>query len=109
MELSGFKCEMCGACCRIKDGIVRVGDSEISAIASYLGVEEARFIEEETLVAPDRKSLMLKSRADGSCAFLTQESLCRINPVKPMKCRTFPHEWTNGDSRDVCPALRALM
>lgn len=106
MELSSFKCEMCGACCRIKDGIVRVSDSEISAIASFLGLDEARFIEEETLVAPDRKSLILKSRPDGSCAFLSENSLCLINPVKPKKCRTFPYEWTNDDSHIVCPGLR---
>jgi len=26
---SPFKCRMCGACCRIKEGIVRVSDAEI--------------------------------------------------------------------------------
>ncbi|MBR3956699.1 MAG: hypothetical protein IKJ89_02475 [Kiritimatiellae bacterium] len=30
---------------------------------------------------------------------------CRINPVKPDKCRTFPFEWTNPDSTSVCPVL----
>ena len=30
---------------------------------------------------------------------------CRINPVKPEKCRTFPFEWSNPDSAEVCPAL----
>ena len=28
-----FKCWGCGACCRIKDGIVRVGDAEVKRIA----------------------------------------------------------------------------
>lgn len=38
-----------------------------------------------------------KSRMCGAC--------CRINPVKPDKCRTFPFEWTNPDSTSVCPGL----
>lgn len=100
-----FSCRRCGACCRIKDGIVRVTDAEVARIAAFLGMDEAAFIEHETELAPDRKSLMLKSRPDGSCAYLTAENLCRINPVKPDKCRTFPFEWTNPDSASVCPAL----
>ena len=37
MKLDDFKCRMCGACCRIKDGIVRVLDAEIARIAAFLG------------------------------------------------------------------------
>ena len=103
-----FVCLRCGACCRIKDGIVRVSDAEIARIAAFLGMDEADFIANETEVAPDRKGLMLKSLADGSCAYLTSGNLCRINPVKPDKCRTFPYEWTNPDSADVCPAIRQM-
>ncbi len=105
MKLDDFMCRMCGACCRIKDGIVRVSNEEIARIAAFLGMDEAKFIERETLVAPDRKSLILKSRTDGSCAYLTEDNLCRINPVKPEKCRTFPFEWINPDSVEVCPML----
>ena len=101
----GFICRRCGACCRTKDGIVRVGEAEIARIAAFLGMDEAEFIEQETELAPDRRGLMLHSRQDGSCAFLTDDNLCRINPVKPDKCRTFPHAWVNPDSAFVCPAL----
>lgn len=100
-----FKCSLCGACCRIKDGIVRVSDAEIARIAAYLGMGEAEFIDRETEIAPDRAGLILKSRPDGACAWLTGDSLCRINSVKPDNCRTFPFEWTNPDSDSVCPAL----
>ena len=44
---------------------------------------------------------------DGACAYLAEDGRCRIHPVKPDKCRTFPREWTNPDSRQVCPALGA--
>ena len=72
MESREFKCRMCGACCRIKDGIVRVSDAEIARIAAFLGMGEAEFIARETEVAPDRKSLILKSRPDGACVFFPQ-------------------------------------
>ena len=84
---------------------MRVSDAEIARIAAFLGMDEAEFIERETEVAPDRKSLVLKSLPDGSCAYLTEHNLCRINPVKPEKCRTFPFGWTNPDSDEVCPEL----
>ena len=102
---SGFTCRQCGACCRIQDGIVRVSDAEIARIAAFLGRTEQDFIDRETEIAPDRRSLILKSRPDGACAYLTDDNLCRINPVKPEKCRTFPSEWSNPDSAEVCPAL----
>ena len=125
-----FHCRCCGACCRIKDGIVRVSDAEVARIASFLGMSESDFIERETELAPDRKSLMLKSLPDGSCAYLSADNLAapcgpcgvralhsgnliatrqahlRINPVKPDKCRTFPFEWTNPDSDTVCPEMK---
>ena len=41
-----------------------------------------------------------KCRMCGAC--------CRINPVKPDKCRTFPFEWTNPDSVEVCPGLATV-
>ena len=103
--VASFVCRRCGACCRIKDGIVRVSEEEIARIAAFLGMTESDFVEAETEVAPDRTGLILKSRPDGACVYLRDDNLCRINPVKPDKCRTFPLEWTNPDSKDVCPAL----
>jgi len=108
MRLDDFRCRCCGACCRIKDGICRVSDAEIARIATFLGRTEADFIANETEVAPDRKTLMLKSRPDGACAWLTDDNRCRIHPVKPDKCRTFPYEWMNADSASVCPGLKIL-
>jgi Fe-S-cluster containining protein len=84
---------------------VRVSDAEIARIASFLGIAETEFIERETEIAPDRKSLILKSRPNGACAWLTEDNLCRINAVKPERCRTFPLEWTNADSFQICPGL----
>lgn len=106
--IENFVCRECGACCRIKDGIVRVGDAEIERIARYLGMSEQEFIAGETEISPDRRGLVLKSRPDGACVYLTDDNRCRIHAVKPDKCRTFPFEWTNADSDEVCPALKSM-
>lgn len=107
-DTAQFVCQKCGACCRIPNGIVRVSGAEIARIATFLGKDEASFIAEDTELAPDRRGLVLKSRPDGACAWLTNDNLCRINPVKPDKCRTFPQEWTNSDSASACPALARI-
>ena len=101
-----FHCHMCGACCRIPDGIVRVSEAEIVRIAAFLGMTEADFIDRETELAPDRRGLILRSRPDGACVWLADDNLCRINPVKPYQCRTFPDKWTNSDSNETCPGLK---
>lgn len=103
--MTDFKCQGCGACCRIKNGIVRVGEAEIRRIAEFVEMSEQEFIDHETEIAPDRKGLILKIRPDDACVYLTDDNRCRIHPVKPDKCRTFPFEWTNPDSAEVCPAL----
>ena len=105
-RFADFKCRGCGACCRIKNGIVRVDEAEIRRIAEFLGMSEQAFIDTETEVAPDRKTLILKNRPDDSCVYLTDDNRCRIHRVKPDKCRTFPFEWTNADSSEVCPELK---
>ena len=85
---------------------MRVSDAEIARIAAFLGMAEQDFIGRETEVAPDRRGLILKSRPDGACVWLSDDNHCRINPVKPDKCRSFPQEWTNDDSHRICPVLR---
>jgi Fe-S-cluster containining protein len=52
--------------------------------------------------------LILKSRDGGACVHLTEDNRCRIHPVKPEKCRTFPYAWVNADSESVCPALAEI-
>lgn len=84
---------------------MRVSDAEIAQIAAFLGMSEQDFMDRDADVAPDRRGLVLKSRADGACAWLSEDNLCRINPVKPRKCATFPFEWRNADSEEVCPGL----
>jgi len=107
-DLSRFTCRRCGACCRI-EGIVRLKDEDVSKIAAHLGLREDDFIANGTDLAPDRQGLVLKDRPDGACAMLDERNRCRIYPVRPEKCRTFPYEWTNDESSATCPGLAALI
>lgn len=104
MDLSLFKCKCCGACCRIK-GIVRLSSEDVDRISEYLGIGVDFFLEKYTTLAPDRSGLILTDGDDGQCIMLTEENLCRINPVKPQKCKTFPYDWVNSSSMSYCPAL----
>lgn len=88
-----FHCHRCGACCRWP-GIVRVSAADIQAIAEFLAVDDEVFIARHTCLAPDRKGLILSGGMKSPCRFLTPANGCRINPVKPLQCRTFPFGWT---------------
>lgn len=106
-EYGPFRCRKCGACCRIP-GIVRLDEKNISEISAALGMSEEDFTRDETVLSPDRTCLVLKDRPDGACAMLDDAGRCRIYPVRPEKCRTFPYEWTNRESAKYCPGLAEL-
>ena len=107
-DLSSFRCRRCGACCRIPGGLVRLREGESAALAAALGMDERTFLDEHTLLAPDRRSLVLRDHADGSCEMLGEDGLCRVHAAKPAQCREFPLRWRNPDSVRSCPGLRAL-
>ncbi len=101
-DLSAFQCRRCGACCKW-EGPVRVTEQEIDAIADYLGIELQRFIRDCTYLTPDRRSLSLVEKEDGSCFYYDdRRKCCLINPVKPKQCRDFPYRWNFSGWRMFC-------
>jgi len=92
MEID-LQCHRCAACCRWP-GEVRLTDSEVMALATFLGMGEKDFIEAHTRLRKDRRGLALKAREDHSCIFLEGNS-CRVQAVKPQQCREFPNRWAN--------------
>ncbi|MCM8535115.1 MAG: YkgJ family cysteine cluster protein [Lentisphaeraceae bacterium] len=97
-------CQRCGNCCRWP-GLVRVTDSEVDAIADYLGMDTAKFIEEYTDVTPDRRGLTIISKEDESCFFLEEPNICKINDVKPIQCSGFPNTWNFPKWEESCEAI----
>lgn len=98
--LEDFQCIRCHACCR-QTGYVRLHSWEPDAIADYLKMEVHHFIETYTCLTKDRQSLSLIDQDDGACIFLN-EAGCRIHPVKPRQCKSFPREWKFSDFSSVC-------
>ena len=99
-----YLCQRCGNCCRWP-GFVRVDESEINAIADFLGMGTDDFIARHTELRPSRSGLMLKSNPDGSCIFLEGVNTCTIQPVKPQQCRDFPNKWRFDGWREKCEAI----
>jgi Fe-S-cluster containining protein len=102
-----FVCLGCGNCCR-PSGYVRLREGEVEAIAEFLGVGVDDFIQTQTRVTDDRQHLSLLENADGVCVFLTPDSRCRINDVKPEQCRGYPWRWRDEMLDPLCAGRRAM-
>ncbi len=93
-----------GNCCRWP-GAVRLRADEPAKIAAFLGLAEDEFVARHTDLMPDRRSLTLQSRPDGSCIFLEGVNHCAIQAAKPFQCAGFPNAWNFPGWREVCEAI----
>lgn len=99
-DLSGFTCIRCHACCR-QSGYVRLHSHESDLIAEFLGMDVREFIDTYTHLTRDREGLSLTDQENGACIFLGPEG-CRIQPVKPIQCKSFPNKWKFSDFDRIC-------
>lgn len=81
-----FSCQRCGVCCTGAPGVVRVGPEEAEAIAAFLEIPVARFA--DTYLRPMVGGFSLIEDDDGRCVFYRDG--CRIYPVRPRQCITYP-------------------
>jgi len=82
-----FDCARCGGCCRGEPGFVWVRAPEIAAIAQTLGMDVTAFTEQ--FCRPAFGDVSLNEHPNGDCVFWSDQG-CRIYPVRPVQCRTFP-------------------
>lgn len=80
-----FTCRMCGDCCKGYGGTY-VSQSDITAIAEYVGMDRGVFV--ETCCRMSGGRLVLAQAESGYCLFW--DRLCTIHPVKPSMCRRWP-------------------
>lgn len=81
-----FTCQQCRVCCTGTPGIVRVATAEIEAIAAFLKMTPQRLTEDYLVDLNGVSSIA--EHADGRCRFYADG--CRIYPVRPRQCRTYP-------------------
>jgi Fe-S-cluster containining protein len=98
-----WQCVRCTECCRWP-GRVELAESEIDALAAFLGVAPREFIERYTQLRSDRRGLALRDAADGACVFLDGRD-CRVQPAKPRQCREFPNGWNFPGFEKLCRAI----
>jgi Fe-S-cluster containining protein len=88
-----FECTQCGCCCSGPDqGFIWVSREEIGFIAEYLKLSEEDFKARYTFRFGPRTSL-IEAVPSNDCIFLEKTAAgkqCRIYPVRPNQCRTWP-------------------
>ena len=105
-----FRCRRSGNCCARPEGFVRVSEEDVARIAGHLGLSKPSF--RSRYLAADGKRLL--EQQGGSCIFLEagQPASCRIHPVRPARCRSWPF-WpevlddpaTLRAARRFCPGI----
>ena len=97
-----FACQRCGACCSGDPGIVQITSQEIAKAADYLGISPAGFIDGFCLPWKDRHRI--REDNQGNCLF--HDNGCRIYPMRPLQCRTFPFWFSNLRSQTRWESIR---
>jgi uncharacterized protein len=95
-----FTCTQCGNCCSGAPGYVWVDSEEIQRIAAFLGLSPEQFNRQHVRRVGRGRSLL--ERRNGDCEFLERhpdgKTTCRVHPVRPVQCRTWPFWSSNLES-----------
>lgn len=104
-----FTCTQCGNCCTGGTGYVWVSEDDLRNIAAHLDVPigEVRLLHTRRA----RGQLSLREHPNGDCIYFdTRTRGCRVYPVRPIQCRTWPFwEQTTGSPEawkrtcETCP------
>ncbi len=85
-----FRCTQCGACCTGRgDSYIAVGPREAERIREHLGLSKSWF-RRRYLIWRGAEQRGLRLLENGACTFLDSDGRCRIYPVRPVQCRSYP-------------------
>lgn len=96
-----FQCNQCGKCCRGEPGVVWIVNNDILNISAYLKMTVEEFSKNYLRNISSRFSLI--EMVNGDCVMY--DNGCKIYPVRPRQCRTFPFWITNISLKDEWDAL----
>ncbi|MDH5648359.1 MAG: YkgJ family cysteine cluster protein [Gammaproteobacteria bacterium] len=86
-----FECTGCGRCCTGSHNThyIEVSSKEQRAIQEFLAVSSSWFRKRYLVpVAEDMTGIAILDT--GSCTFLKKDNTCKIYPVRPKQCQTYP-------------------
>ncbi len=98
-----YVCQRCTACCKWP-GDVRIEEAEVAPIARFLALSDQDFIARFTRLRSNRQGLSLIEKDNHECILLEGDA-CRIHPVKPGQCESFPNTWNFPGWRQLCQAV----
>ncbi len=85
-----FTCTSCGLCCYgSANAYIAVNSTEIMAIQRYLGYTEEQF-HRQYLTCRIQGGWGIRLLKDGRCSLLGEDNRCRVYPVRPVQCQTYP-------------------
>jgi Fe-S-cluster containining protein len=85
-----FSCTRCGQCCMTGgDYYVFLEQQEAERIRAHLQLSRSWF-RRRYLQRLEDGELVAASGADDRCVFLDADGRCRVYPVRPLQCRTYP-------------------
>ncbi len=93
-----FQCTGCGKCCTGSPGYVWVSEEEIVEIAAYLNISVDAFAK-RYLRKIDGAYSLKEDVHTFDCVFLAGTK-CKIYPVRPKQCKTFPWWVQNLESKE---------
>lgn len=85
-----FECSQCGACCcGGEEYYIAVAEADLPRICDHLEIGMAWL--KRRYVSPFSRSwYSIRMGNDGRCVFLEKDNSCRIYPVRPVQCQTYP-------------------
>ena len=85
-----FHCTGCGQCCSGgPDYYVYLTPRESELIRRHLRLTMGWFKRRYLRRSP-KGGLVINNQGGGPCVFLTRDNRCKIYPVRPLQCRTYP-------------------
>lgn len=97
-----FKCNGCGVCCGGEPGVIWVNEEEIIKISDYLKMPVDQFAKKFLRKIVKRYSLI--ELHNGDCVMF--DNGCKIYPVRPYQCKSFPFWLQNLETQEKWEALK---